>query len=88
MSKILRTHTPLGALLKARGLGVVQTAKGANVPRQHMAEYLAGARQVRPIHLQRLSAYLGVDRDILVTPLETIDASLEQLGRTRNWDHS
>ena len=87
MSRIYRTHTPLGALLKHRGIGPLQCAKEAKVPRQHMSEYLAGARQIRPVHVQRLSAYLDVDRDMIITPPETIEASLEQLGRTRNWDH-
>lgn len=87
MGDVLRKHTPLGALIHARGLLVKQVAEGANVPRQHMSEYLSGCRQIRPVHLDRLSAYFGIDREKLLTPPATIDASLRALGRTRNWDH-
>lgn len=88
MSMILRTHTPLGALIAARGLKVKDVVAGANIPRQHMTEYLSGCRQIRPVHLDRLSAYFGVDRDMLLTPETTISASLAALGRTRYGDHS
>ncbi len=88
MGEVLRTHTPLGALIRHRGLKVGDVIAGANVPRQHMSEYLSGRRQLRKIHRIRLAEFFDIDEEKLLTPSETITASLALLGRTRNWDHS
>lgn len=85
MSRILRTHTPLGALIADRDVKVKTVVEDCEIPRARMSEYLAGKTRIRTVHLHRLADYFHVSAHMLQTPPETVKASLQQFGRTYNF---
>jgi transcriptional regulator with XRE-family HTH domain len=85
MSRIIRTHTPLGALIAARDVSVGQVVRDADIPRARMSEYLAGKTPISRAHLQRIAAYFQVEPENLQTPEYTIRESLRAFGHTYNY---
>lgn len=84
----MRTHTPLGALIRARGYTGKQVAEQSGVPAPVLSEYLSGRTPISRVNLGRLAEFFGLDAEKLQTPPDVVAASLRALGRTRNWDHS
>lgn len=84
----MRTHTPLGALIRARGFTGRQVSERTGIAPPVLSEYLSGRTPISRRNLGRLSEFFDLDAEKLQTPPDVVAASLRKLGRTRNWDHS